>query len=405
MFKKSNVPREGAINVPFILIVLLAGITAYTRPDHITIDLFCLLLITTLLDTVHFFLMGRKIEMSIASVPHQIQKRKQLEVGIQIKNNSFCPIPYLYLAPLDGFRLSLKKKQNYCLFLGGKSKKEIMLTYEAKLSGKQIVGLKHIFLKDYLGLYRRELILPRCPKIKVLPDIREDMETDEFIGQGTEEGYKRGQSHKQLMEEIAEDLGPYKEGDSPRLIHWKLFAQKDQLLVRQRESKMQKGKTILIILNPIRSSREIEARYELQDRSVTTSLSLSSQLMNLGYQVNFMYYQKGKWIKVSLKSTRELQYLREKLASYETIASAQDRVYRGALKDFLKTIQMQPTTKLVVTERIDDNLINDLKEEQSGLEEVHFICMNAPSKEMKNLDIRLWTVTKGYRLKEDREED
>lgn len=402
MFKKSKLPREGTINVPFILIVILAGITAYTRPDHITIDVFCLLLITTLLDTLHFFFMGRKIEISIAPAPNQIQKRKQLEVGIQIKNNSFCPVPHLYLAPLDGSRLSLKNKQNYCLFLGGLSVKEMILIYEAKFSGKQIVGLKHIFLKDYLGLYRRELILPRCPKIKVLPDVREDMETDEFVGQGTEEGYKRGESRKQLMEEIAEDLGPYKEGDSLRLIHWKLFAQKDQLLVRQREAKVQKGKTILLILNPIRSSRESAARYELQDKSVTTSLSLSNQLMNSGYQVNFMYYQRGKWIKVSLKSARELQYLREKLASYETIASAKDKVYKGVLKDFLKDIQMQRSTKLVVTESIDENFIDNLKQEQSILEEIHLICMNEPPKDMSSLDIRLWTVTKNYRLKEDR---
>lgn len=405
MFKKFKLPREGTINVPFIVIVVVSGMMAYTRPDRITIDLFCLLLITTLLDTLHFFWMSKNTEVIIVPVPDKIQKRKQLEVRVQVKNNSLWPIPRLYLAPLDGYRLSLKEKQNYCLFLGGLSVKEITLIYEARLSGKQIVGLKHVFLQDYLGLYRKDLVLPSCPKVKVLPDIREDIEVDEFLSQGTEEGYKRGQKHHQVREEVAEDLSAYKEGDSPRLIHWKIFAQKDQLLVRQRETNEQKGEKITLILNPIGSTTEEAERYELQDKSVTTSLSLCNELITAGYQIGFMYYGKGNWRKVSLKSIRELQYLREKLANYETIASAKDRGYRAALKGFLKSIQMQQSFKLVVTENIDEDLFYYLEEGQKTLEDVHLICMNEPTNKVKTLGVKVWQVTERYRLKDYRKED
>ncbi len=401
MFKRFKLAQESTINVPFILIVLVLGVLAYTRPDRITIDLFCLLLITFLLDTLHFFLLSKNTEITIVTISNKVPKRQQLEVTIQVKNNSLWPIPRLHLAPLDGYRLALKEKQNYCLFLGGLGVKEVVLVYEAKLSGKQTVGLKHIFLQDYLGLYKKDLALPNCPKVKVLPEIREGLEIAEFLNEGIEEGYRRSQSHHQISaEEVVEDLTAYKEGDSPRLIHWKIFAQKDQLLVRQREAREQKGESVTLILNPIGSAIEEEQRYEIQDKSITTSLSLCNELITKGHQVSFMYYQEENWIKTSLKSARELQYLREKLANYENIASAKDRTYRGALKAFLKSIQTQPGFKLVITESVDEDLLYYLEKWHRKLEEINLIYINEPVNQAKTLDVKAWTVTERYRLKQ-----
>lgn len=89
MFKKFKLPQDDTTNVPFILIVLVSGVLAYTKPDHITIDLFCLLLISIVLDTFHFFLVSKKIEMVIEPVPSKVQKAQQLEVIIKVKIIAF----------------------------------------------------------------------------------------------------------------------------------------------------------------------------------------------------------------------------------------------------------------------------------------------------------------------------
>lgn len=400
MFSTLKSPYKSRVNVPFILIVLVSGVIAYSRPGRITIDLFCLLLIMSVLDTVHFFWMSRNTEIIMVSVPNKIEKRRQLELRIHIKNNSLWPIPRLHLILIDGYRLSLKEKQNYCLFMGGLSTKEIVLVYEAKLSGKQLVGVKQAFLQDYLGLYRKDLALPENLEIKVLPDIREDVEINDFLGKGTEEGYKKGYNHHQVKEEVAEDLAIYKEGDPLKLIHWKIFAQKEQLLVRQRETIEQKGEKITIILNPIGSKGEEISRYEAQDKTVTTSLSLCNQLVARGYQVGFMYYKNGHWMKVSLKSKRELHYLREKLGNYETIESENDKAYKTALKGFLKGIRMQQNFKLVVTEYIDEKLVALLEEEHKGLKDVQFICTKESIDKVNGLEVKIWGITERYRLKD-----
>lgn len=405
MFKIFRSPRKSTVNVPFILMVLLSGMMAYSRPGRITIDLFCLFMITIVLDTLHFFWMSKNIEIALMPTLNKIQKRKQLDIGVEIKNNSLWPIPRLYIEALDGYRLSLKEKQNYCLFLGGRGVKEIIFTYEAKLSGMQLVGLKYAFLQDYLGLYKKDLPLPHYEKVKVLPDIREDMLLDEFFNQETEEGYRRGQNHQEIKEVVSEDLVAYKEGDSPKLIHWKIFAQKDELLVRQRETKEQKGEKVILILNPIGSVREEAERYELQDKSVTISLSLCNGLITEGYEVGFMYYKEGSWMKVSLKSKRELQYLREKLGNYETIISEEDRAYRRVLKRFLNDMYLEPSFKLVVTEQIDEKFIYYLEEAHKISNNIQFICMKEPIKEFKKAEIKVWKVTEGYRLKDDGKED
>ena len=403
MFKKFKLPQDDTTNVPFILIVLVSGVLAYTKPDHITIDLFCLLLISIVLDTFHFFLVSKKIEMVIEPVPSKVQKAQQLEVIIKVKNNSFWPTPCLHIFPIDGYRLNLKEKQNYCLFLGSGSVKELALVYEAQLSGKQTVGFEDVFLKDYLGLYRGTITLPDNPKIKVLPEVREGLEVDEFLGAGTEIGYSRGSQNRAKLGgegEVAEDLTAYKAGDSPKLLHWKILAQKNQLLVRQRETGKQDGESVLLILSPIGSHIEEEKlRYELQDRSLTASLSLSYQLVAKGHQVAFMYYQKGNWIKASLKYAREIQYLREKLASYEQLESSKDRTYRGALRAFLKGIEKEQGLKIVVAQDIDQAVLYYLDAWRKKPEDIKLLCVGKTINKTSTVDIEAWQVTKDYELK------
>ncbi|ADZ81905.1 DUF58 domain-containing protein [Cellulosilyticum lentocellum] len=403
MFKKFKLPQDDTTNVPFILIVLVSGVLAYTKPDHITIDLFCLLLISIVLDTFHFFLVSKKIEMVIEPVPSKVQKAQQLEVIIKVKNNSFWPTPCLHIFPIDGYRLNLKEKQNYCLFLGSGSVKELALVYEAQLSGKQTVGFEDVFLKDYLGLYRRTITLPDNPKIKVLPEVREGLEVDEFLGAGTEIGYSRGSQNRAKLGgegEVAEDLTAYKAGDSPKLLHWKILAQKNQLLVRQRETGKQDRESVLLILSPIGSHIEEERlRYELQDRSLTASLSLSYQLVAKGHQVAFMYYQKGNWIKASLKYAREIQYLREKLASYEQLESSKDRTYRGALRAFLKGIEKEQGLKIVVAQDIDQAVLYYLDAWRKKPEDIKLLCVGKTINKTSTVDIEAWQVTKDYELK------
>lgn len=403
MFKKFKLPQDDTTNVPFILIVLVSGVLAYTKPDHITIDLFCLLLISIVLDTFHFFLVSKKIEMVIEPVPSKVQKAQQLEVIIKVKNNSFWPTPCLHIFPIDGYRLNLKEKQNYCLFLGSGSVKELALVYEAQLSGKQTVGFEDVFLKDYLGLYRRTITLPDNPKIKVLPEVREGLEVDEFLGAGTEIGYSRGSQNRAKLGgegEVAEDLTAYKAGDSPKLLHWKILAQKNQLLVRQRETGKQDRESVLLILSPIGSHIEEERlRYELQDRSLTASLSLSYQLVAKGHQVAFMYYQKGNWIKASLKYAREIQYLREKLASYEQLESSKDRTYRGALRAFLKGIEKEQGLKIVVAQDIDQAVLYYLDAWRKKPEDIKLLCVGKAINKTSTVDIEAWQVTKDYELK------
>ena len=403
MFKKFKLPQDDTTNVPFILIVLVSGVLAYTKPDHITIDLFCLLLISIVLDTFHFFLVSKKIEMVIEPVPSKVQKAQQLEVIIKVKNNSFWPTPCLHIFPIDGYRLNLKEKQNYCLFLGSGSVKELALVYEAQLSGKQTVGFEDVFLKDYLGLYRRTITLPDNPKIKVLPEVREGLEVDEFLGAGTEIGYSRGSQNRAKLGgegEVAEDLTAYKAGDSPKLLHWKILAQKNQLLVRQRETGKQDRESVLLILSPIGSHIEEERlRYELQDRSLTASLSLSYQLVAKGHQVAIMYYQKGNWIKASLKYAREIQYLREKLASYEQLESSKDRTYRGALRAFLKGIEKEQGLKIVVAQDIDQAVLYYLDAWRKKPEDIKLLCVGKTINKTSTVDIEAWQVTKDYELK------
>lgn len=403
MFKKFRSTKGSTVNVPFILLVLVVGELAYTKAEHIVIDLFCILVIAIILDTCYFLCSKDKIEIAIETSKVKIQKGENLELFIQLKNKSFLPSIYLHMYPSEGYRLLLKEKRSYCTFLGGIGTQEIRVIYEAALSGKQNVGLAKVFIKDYLGLYKKELLVPELIKVKVIPEIWENIDSEAFLGAGLEEGVginSHTPINQDLQGEVAEELVPYKEGDSPRLVHWKIFARKDQLLVRQREDSGQGGENLLVILNPVGSKvSEVQLQYQLQDRCLTVSLSLIHQLLRRGYEVTFMYYHKGSWIKAELKENRALQYLREKLAGYEHLQAISNRSYESILSSFTRSINRGAIGQLIVTEDADESLSYYLKKKNRNLKESKIIYVGRKINLIKRLDTEIWGVEGEYTFK------
>ena len=112
-----------------------------------------------------------------------------------------------------------------------------------------------------------------------------------------------------------------------------------------------------------------------------------------------MYYQKGNWIKASLKYAREIQYLREKLASYEQLESSKDRTYRGALRAFLKGIEKEQGLKIVVAQDIDQAVLYYLDAWRKKPEDIKLLCVGKTINKTSTVDIEAWQVTKDYELK------
>lgn len=405
MFKKFRPTKGSTINVPFILLVLVVGELAYTKAEYIVIDLFSILFIAIVLDTCYFLWSKDKVEVAIETSKTKIQKGEKLDLFIKLKNKSFLPSVYLHMHPSEGYRLLLKGKRNYCTLLGGMGTQELSVTYEAALSGRQTVGLARVFINDYLGLYKKELLVPDQIKIKVIPEIRENIDGEGFWGTGLEE--KEGMNshmpvNQNLQGEVTDELLPYKEGDSPRLIHWKIFARKEQLLVRRREEGRQGGASLLVILNPVGSKvSEEQLQYELQDKSLTLSLSLIHQLIRNGYEVTFMYYYKGNWIKAELRENRALQYLREKLAGYEHLQLISNRTYESILSSFTRSISREAICQLVVTEDVDESLAYYLRKKNRNLKESKIVYVGREIHQIRSLDTEVWGVEEGYTFRKE----
>lgn len=405
MIKKFRSTKGSTVNVPFILLVLIVGELAYTKAEHIVIDLFCILFIAIVLDTCYFLWSKDKVEVVIETSRVKVQKGEELELFIKLKNKSLLPSVYLRLYPSEGYRLLLKEKRNYCTFLGSIGTQEIRVTYEANLSGKQNVGLERVFAQDFLGLYKKEMMVPEPIKVKVIPEIRENIDSKAFLGAGLEEGVginSHTPIHQNYLGEVTEELVPYQEGDSPRLVHWKIFARKEQLLVRQREDAGQVGENLLIILNPIGSKvSEEQLQYQLQDKCLTVSLSLMHQLLRRGYEVTFIYFHRGNWIKAEVKENRALLYLREKLAGYEHLHAISNRTYESILCCFTRSINREAMCQLIITEDVDESLTYYLKKKDRKFQESKIVYVGREIHQIRRLDTETWGVEEGYTFKRE----
>ncbi len=331
-------------NIPYLTMLLALAVFAYNFPGRLSIDLFLILFITAIVNLVHFVFSLYQLEIDQEDIIEGVEKSEVAKVKLTLRNKSIFPVAYVYIKPYDGFRLRLRTSEQVCVFLGSKEEIKLILEYEPKLCGKQEVGAEMIYLVDYLSFFRKKLKMKYDSQMKVLPDIKPLNEYAE-LSSALENASDRQDvlTHHEathILGEISYELEPYIQGDSLRLLHWKIAAQKGLYMVRKREEGYTSSVEMVLILNPLyRDQGNIEEAYILQDQTLKTYLSLAYEFVNNQQQVTLMYFMENTWKKYTLKSKYEFKFIREQLASYEGIGVVDKEDYSRILPVLLETTQ------------------------------------------------------------------
>lgn len=355
-------------NLPLILITIFLTIMAYVTLLSTFNKLAFVLLTADLLSIVHVYTVKGAIHLTLGTTKKAIQKEEACTIKLTVTNNSFLPTPYVYIRLKEGHRVTLLGPNRICVTLGCGQTKEIPITYKGELSGREIIGIKEVVVMDYFHIIKKKLKFKEEKEISVLPQIVDLKESQEIRNQlvlvKTEIQSTTSIGKQSLLgEEIGYELAPYKEGDSKKLIHWKLFAQKGSYLVRQREENEHIKTKVVIVLDSISKEKDIEEKEHiiLQDKMISACVSFIHVLIEEGQEVYFLSHEKGQWEKKYIQSSNQLKQLAYELTSYSTIkeveGAGETRLPLKILEEISREIGY---LKLLITSSLDPELMNEM---------------------------------------------
>lgn len=329
------------------------GMIAYIKPERFINELFILVSIILLFDGLYFFLVTPHLKVKIHT-PKMVEKNERFSLKIYITNKAYLPSPYIYIEPRERIRVILEKKQVIGLMLGARERIEQEIYYEAQLCGQEEMMLEEVSMRSFMGFFRKTISLNLCTIIQVLPEIRHLEYMQHFNAFltliNTSEGKQNEQEDSESTgDEVGYELRPYMDGDSQKLIHWKIAAFRDEYLVRQREGSKEQKRELFFILNPFVCWESNEEEAVLKDKMITTFVSLVAHYIYEGQKVRVAYYKDKAWQYKKIRDVRHIHILQENLSDYECLKVEQTINQRGIIKNLFKLTKKRSGIKVLIS--------------------------------------------------------
>lgn len=404
MKKGLQLIKKLPINSIMFLVFIGIGIVAYIRPGRFINELFIIMNITLFLDGIYFFILIRYLKINVY-VPKIIQKDERFILKIDIMNRAPVSSPYIYIKPKDGMRVSLEKKQALMTMLEAKQSKEQELLCNAKFYGKEQVVLEEVSMHSFIGFFRKSLTQSIFTTIKILPTIRHldyMQHFDDFLILSNRQESRQNEevNDESIKDEIGYELSPYIEGDSQRLIHWKIVASRDEYLVRQREEKKEWKRGLFFVLNPLIQCDSKNEEIIIQDKIVTTLLSLVAYYIDESQKIEVIYYKDKKWQYIKIKETKDIYCLKDILSDYEGIRVEEQSNVHEIVKQLLKFIQKKSGYKIIVSSYWEEDLEHYILKKYVAIRKMPIIWTGrtVPNDLVQKASSSIWHMTDHYEL-------
>lgn len=333
--------KERPVAIPrnILLHVITIGIVVklYDTPHPTLMKALYLMGIVFVLGEVYLFVIKRRIKVEVEPLPKVLHKGENVHLQITVRNPSLLPLSYVYLFLKESYYLVPKEIRCLCLTLGPKSKKTFSIPYEALNSGADYIGIERIVLVDYFEFARRKYKFSWGQEVSILSQVKPLKEITNLVKYMPHKESEILEEKPLQVEdegEISYELAPYKEGQSERLIHWKLVAQRDIYMVREREDDIKLRKEHLVMIDPVLLRKKVGKMYFKRffrthrlrkrwakerenafymDKVITSCMSYLDSLISKEIGVIWIGYNEGKWEQMLLTRPGDLEQIEEML--------------------------------------------------------------------------------------------
>lgn len=270
------------------------------RWKPIALGILTFLLAVSIRNEFLFFLLGFEVMLYAASVVQVIWLSRRVKMDIRLpdkcayrgktfqlqavlRNTGLLPIPQLMVRLAVRFfpereELLLKGK----LMLDSREEGALCFAMDGTHCGCVEVRADRLVVTDYLGLVQR-----RCPvssqqrhHLYILPDcVNKRLKLPDVQGsvlQEMGERERRGSSYVDVSE-----IRTYQPGDSIKLMHWKLSARMQQLMVREMADPTQSMTWLFLNLRETPGEPRVRGNPDAWDHFVETVAMVSAELLDM----------------------------------------------------------------------------------------------------------------------------
>lgn len=243
------------------------------------------LLAVTFLDG--FILFGVKNPVKVGrSLPHRMNLGDSHAIFIEIEN---ATVQTFFVTIYDETPIEMQSRNlKFTVALGPKKSQERSYSFTPKRRGVYEWGDIHVFVRSFLFLVKRRIIISQECKVDVYPSVRQ-MKKYEFqiFNQQTQvRGIKkiRRLGHNNEFEQIKN----YVQGDDPRTINWKATSRSNELMVNQYQA--QRSQMVYSVIDKSRSMGHEFRGLTLLDYAINSTLVFSNIALRKGDKVGVISF-------------------------------------------------------------------------------------------------------------------
>lgn len=403
-----------------IYLFMLISMILYTYffGDETSILVIYMLVLSPVIFLLVALLSWKSLEVSVDTKldSTRIEKDDVAQVTIHLKNKSIFPIPIAYISFFTPPNMLPLSSPSLIASLGPLKTRSIVLEYRAKYRGQARIGVKEVWIRDFLGFFKFSAIKKideseRTRDIIVLNRIV-DLKVNSalLLNSVPIEGEETGNTSADfnfmscLYGEPGHEFREYQPGDSLHKIHWKLSAKTDAFMVRKDEGgSFAKKKLMLdpLISMELKSTPQKNAQRE--DKILEILISIVNMMVKAGRDLELWLFDNGEWMKYFINDREEVIKIQHRLAIYRFVYSG-DGLGTGRLP--LQGISVQETKgrnpfggdAMVFTASPDEQILQYIRQMLDLNMAVDFVLLENnefngdKNKEIKNLNLNTWTI-------------
>lgn len=275
----------------YIAVLIYAGVLALLYTNVQSLYVFLILLLFGVLQAAVVVYLKKKIVVSLSVPDSVVNKNEPMKVSIVVDNKAIIPVSCVkVIVSYENTYEHLKQYQTFNLSVDSKSTQTINFTLSSVHTGTVQVGLKKVYIYDFLRIFHHTYRKNGTVGIKVFPEVcmmesNPSIAQQDFLDSEIFSKTKSGDDPSEVF-----DIREYKEGDKIHRIHWKLSSKRDVVMVKEYSLPIACNIGIMVSLE-LRA--DIMDRMQYYDALLSVVASISYQLL-MNEQLHFITWYEEK---------------------------------------------------------------------------------------------------------------
>lgn len=248
---------------------------------------------------------GRDLK-AVMSGSRSVDKGEPANVVVKTENPSRLPVPACTFE-LDCENILTKENRKVPLSytFGPKGKNSGGLMLKSTRCGEEHIKISSATISDPAGLFKKKREVSGETSVFVMPEIKEVEIPSDYLDSYDMESYtysqvKQGQDTGEVF-----GIRDYREGDSPKQIHWKLTAKMDDVMVKIPSFPIE-NKLIVILDNCISEKDDLSSDKRNDLMELFFSLSYSLIKKNVPHSLGWFDHRSKVFIKQKVENEQEM---------------------------------------------------------------------------------------------------